>query len=41
MRDYCFFSNVYIRVEMLEEWKNSIVIPIYVEDRRQIKGGKL
>jgi len=29
MTDYCFFNNIYIRGEMLEEWKNSTVLPTY------------
>ena len=34
MGDYFFFITIYIMDETPEEWKNSIVIPIYM------KGGK-
>jgi hypothetical protein len=34
MGEYCFFNTIYMTGETPQEWKNSIVIPIYT------KGGK-
>ena len=35
MRDYYFLNNISMMGEMQEEWKNSIVIPLYKKGYKQ------